>query len=125
MKATRRENTPCEIELRSALFRLGMRYRVHFPVPGTRRRADVAFPRMRIAVFVDGCFWHSCPDHATWPKANEAWWRRKLTANVMRDRDTSRRLEDAGWTVIRFWEHEDMEVAAKSVAKVVREKQRH
>jgi DNA mismatch endonuclease (patch repair protein) len=71
-------------------------------------------------VFVDGCFWHACPVHATWPKANGPWWRSKILANVARDRDTDSRLKKAGWKVLRFWEHENSERAARSVARVVR-----
>jgi DNA mismatch endonuclease (patch repair protein) len=89
------------------------------PVPGLRRRADVVFPRERVAVFVDGCFWHGCPEHVTWPAANAAWWRRKIVGNQVRDRDTDRRLRAAGWTVVRVWEHEEPEVSASRVADTV------
>jgi DNA mismatch endonuclease (patch repair protein) len=74
---------------------------------------------LRIAVFVDGCFWHGCPEHGTWPKKNAAWWRTKIKANVARDRDTASRLRRAGWVVLRFWAHEDMTVAARQVAEIV------
>ncbi len=80
-----------------------------------RRRADLVFPRRRVAVYVDGCFWHSCPQHATFPKNNAEWWAAKLAANVQRDRDTDARLQAAGWTVVRVWEHEDPVVAATRV----------
>src|SRR5688572_8156631 len=92
MKATRRRDTSCELALRSIVHRLGLRYRVDLPLPGTRRRGDLVFTTARVAVFVDGCFWHGCPRHATAPKANAAWWREKLDANRRRDRDTVRRL---------------------------------
>ncbi|WP_082164331.1 very short patch repair endonuclease [Mycolicibacterium obuense] len=85
-----------------------------------RRRADIVFTRARIAVFVDGCFWHSCPKHGTSPKANAEWWREKLEMNVKRDRDTDSRLRAAGWTVIRIWEHEDSADAAAKVIAAVR-----
>jgi DNA mismatch endonuclease (patch repair protein) len=90
------------------------------PIKGVRRRADVVFTRSRVAVFVDGCFWHACPIHATWPKANADWWRAKLKANVERDRDTDRRLGDAGWSVVRVWEHESAADAADRVEDAVR-----
>jgi DNA mismatch endonuclease (patch repair protein) len=120
MVATSRRDTPCELALRSALHDLGLRYRVDWLLPGTRRRADLSFVGAKVVVFVDGCFWHACPIHATWPKANGAWWRGKILANVARDRDTDSRLKKAGWKVLRFWEHEDSERAARSVARVVR-----
>jgi len=87
-----------------------------------RRRADLVFGPSQVAVFVDGCFWHSCPEHATVPKSNREWRRQKLAANVARDRDTDARLASAGWTVIRVWEHENMDDAA---ARVVAEVRRH
>jgi DNA mismatch endonuclease (patch repair protein) len=119
MKSTRQRDTHCEVMLRSAIHRLGLRFRVHWHIPGTRRRADVAFPSTKVIVYVDGCFWHMCPQHATLPKANERWWRDKLMRNVERDRDTDAMLEARGWLVLRFWEHEDMIQAATTVAATV------
>lgn len=119
MESTKRRDTPCEIELRSIIHRMGLRFRVEWKIPGTRRRADIAFTATKIAVFVDGCFWHVCPLHGTWPKANGEWWRRKLLGNVQRDRDTDARLEEQGWLVLRFWEHEDMSAAAKTVQRAL------
>jgi DNA mismatch endonuclease (patch repair protein) len=121
MQATPRRDTPCELAIRSAVHRLGLRFRVDWPLPGTRRRADLAFTRTRVAVFVDGCFWHGCPIHGTWPKANAAWWRDKIEKNVERDRNTTRALTDAGWRVLRFWEHDNMASAARRIARTVRE----
>jgi DNA mismatch endonuclease (patch repair protein) len=118
-----RTGTLPELALRVELHRRGLRYRVNyaFPLPGlTRRRCDVAFTRRRVAVFVDGCFWHGCPVHATSPKANQAWWRAKLDGNVTRDQDTDSRLRACGWTVVRIWEHEDALEAADRVEHVVR-----
>ncbi|RST03026.1 very short patch repair endonuclease [Streptomyces sp. WAC07149] len=109
-------DTAQELAVRRLLHAAGMRYRVNYPVPGIRRRSiDIAFTRAKIAVFLDGCFWHGCPDHATQPKANAEWWRVKLAKNMARDNDTSRHLEAAGWTVLRFWEHEDPETVARII----------
>jgi DNA mismatch endonuclease, patch repair protein len=124
MQATRQRDTPCEIGLRVALRKLGLRYRVDWQLPGTRRRADVAFPGIKIAVMVDGCFWHACPIHATWPKKNALWWREKILANQKRDRDTDSCLEEQGWRVLRFWEHELSSDAAKKVFAVVTTRRR-
>lgn len=116
MSRTRQRGTTPELALRSELHRRGLRFRLHRPLEfDHRRKADIVFPREHVAVFVDGCFWHSCPDHATFPKANEAFWARKLAGNVARDRDTDRRLEEAGWLVVRVWEHESAELAADAV----------
>ena len=120
MSAQRRRDTKPEIALRRELHRRGLRYFVdRAPVKGVRRRADLVFPRRKVAVFVDGCFWHSCPQHATFPKNNAQWWTDKLAANVVRDRDTDARLAEQGWTVIRIWEHEDPLVAAVRVQKAL------
>ena len=81
-----------------------------------RRTADIAFTGAKVAVFVDGCFWHQCPEHATKPKTSAEWWANKLARNAERDADTDRRLNEAGWTVIRVWEHEDSATAAERVA---------
>jgi DNA mismatch endonuclease (patch repair protein) len=123
MQRTRRRNTTPELAVRRLLHAHGFRYRVdRAPLPGLRRRADIVFPRERVAVFVDGCFWHSCPIHATRPKANSAWWAAKLAANAERDRDTDRRLEEAGWIVVRAWEHEDAAEVARRVGAAVRKR---
>jgi DNA mismatch endonuclease (patch repair protein) len=119
MRATRQRDTDCELAVRAAVRALGLRYRIDWPLPGTRRRADLAFPGRRVAVLVDGCFWHVCPEHSSWPKANRAWWRAKLLANVARDRDTDARLRASGWIVVRVWEHEDPSDAAGRIARVV------
>ncbi|MDZ7917541.1 MAG: very short patch repair endonuclease [Rhodococcus sp. (in: high G+C Gram-positive bacteria)] len=120
MSAQRRRDTKPEIAIRRELHRRGLRYFVdRAPIKGVRRRADLVFPRRKVAVFVDGCFWHSCPQHATFPKNNAQWWTDKLAANVVRDRDTDARLAEQGWTVIRIWEHEDPLVAAERVQKAL------
>jgi DNA mismatch endonuclease (patch repair protein) len=124
MKATRRRDTPAEIRLRLCLHRLGLRYRVDVkPLRSLKTRADVLFPRARVAVFVDGCFWHSCPDHASVPQTNRDWWIAKLAANRARDERVTRELQDAGWLVLRFWTHEDMDRAAARVKAAVRQRQ--
>lgn len=89
-------------------------------MPGNRRRRiDIAFTRVKVAVFVDGCFWHGCPDHGTRPKANREWWDWKIRRNQERDLDTTKILEAQEWAVVRVWEHEDPEQAAERVAAVV------
>ncbi|WP_323380055.1 very short patch repair endonuclease [Streptomyces alkaliphilus] len=114
-------DTAQEVAVRRLLYGAGYRYRLHRPVPGLpRRKIDISFPGVRVAVFLDGCFWHGCPEHATSPKANSEWWRRKLDGNRARDLETGRVLTEAGWTVLRFWEHEGAEEVAASVAAVVR-----
>ncbi|MGY1842049.1 DNA mismatch endonuclease Vsr [Modestobacter sp. SYSU DS0875] len=122
MSRQRRRDTAPEVALRRLLHRRGLRFRVDWPLPGIpRRRADIAFTRRRIAVFVDGCFWHACPEHRTAPATNAEWWATKLEKNVRRDRDTDEHLTSLGWTVLRYWEHEDPVSAADSVEAAVRE----
>ena len=121
MQAQRRRDTAPELALRRRVHKLGLRYRVdRAPLPGLRRRADLVFGPARTAVFVDGCFWHGCPEHGQLPAANGDWWRAKLAGNRARDRDTDRRLDEAGWLALRIWEHEDPEEAARRVVEVVR-----
>ena len=121
MQRQARRDTKPEMALRHELHRLGLRYRVdRAVVPGVRRRADVIFTRARLAIFVDGCFWHGCPKHGTRPKANAEWWDSKLQANVARDRDTDARLIAAGWKVVRLWEHEDMRASALKIRSLIR-----
>ncbi|MCJ0894138.1 very short patch repair endonuclease [Rhodococcus sp. ARC_M5] len=114
-KQKRRDTKP-EVALRRALHRRGLRYFVdRAPLKGMRRRADLVFPKRKVAVYVDGCFWHSCPVHATKPRNNAQWWADKLAANVARDRDTDEKLLAEGWRVVRIWEHEDPAIAADRV----------
>lgn len=120
MQSNRGRDTLPELAVRQRLHRAGLRYRVDFAPLGGRRRADIAFTRKRIAVFVDGCFWHGCPNHATKPKVNSDYWLPKLQRNIERDRETDVQLSDAGWTVLRFWEHEDPEAVAAAIVNVVR-----
>ena len=124
-RQARRDTSP-ELALRSALHRRGLRFQVHRrPLPLVRREADLVFPRPRVAVFVDGCFWHSCPQHESAPRTNEDWWRRKLAENRARDQDTDRRLREAGWLPVRVWEHEAVEEAARRVQDLVRSRLPH
>ena len=122
MQNTPTRDTPGEAALRKALHRRGLRYRVDFaPIHGSRRRPDIVFTRAKVAVFVDGCFWHSCPTHGSKPKHNALWWSKKLARTVARDRETDEMLGNQGWTVVRVWEHEEPEVAASAIALLVRQ----
>ena len=120
MVSQRRRDTGPEILIRRMLFAQGFRYRVDAALPGMRRRADLLFRTARVAVFVDGCFWHGCPEHGTRPKSNASWWAEKIDRNMQRDRDTDRRLVADGWVVVRVWEHEAPDAAARKVAEVIR-----
>jgi DNA mismatch endonuclease (patch repair protein) len=123
MARVRQRGTDVEIELRRALHALGLRYRLHVPLSRSPRRvADIVFIGARVAVFVDGCFWHGCPLHATWPKKNAEFWRAKIEANRARDADTTRRLRELGWEVIRVWSHEDPVEAARLIYDRVQER---
>ncbi|MFF1765232.1 very short patch repair endonuclease [Streptomyces sp. NPDC058249] len=109
-------DTAPEVAVRRLLHASGLRYRVNVPVPGVPRRTiDIVFGKAKIAIFLDGCFWHGCPEHATQPKANAEWWRAKLDKNMARDRETTEHLTAAGWTVLRFWEHESAEAVARRI----------
>ena len=118
MVANRRRDTAIEVAVRRRLHRAGLRYRVDYaPDPAQRRRrADIVFPRLRIAVYIDGCFWHGCPQHYTPPRANSEYWHPKIARNKARDVETTDRLRSLGWTVLRHWEHEGAEVIADAVA---------
>lgn len=121
MSRQRTRDTEPEMLLRRELHRRGLRYRVDAALPGLpRRRADILFTRARVAVFVDGCFWHGCPEHKTSPASNGEWWAAKLAGNVARDRETDDHLCSLGWTVLRIWEHEDIEHAATDIERAVR-----
>lgn len=121
MSRQRTRDTEPEMLLRRELHRRGLRYRVDASLPGfPRRRADILFTRARIAVFVDGCFWHGCPEHKTAPATNGAWWAAKLARNIERDRETDAHLRSLGWTVLRVWEHEDITHAATDIEAIVR-----
>lgn len=117
MQGNRGRDTRPELALRRALHARGARYFVNRrPLPSFRRTADLLFPRKKVAVFVDGCFWHGCPIHHTVSKTNAAYWRDKVSRNIARDQETDEVLRREGWTVVRLWEHEPLEEA---VAKVL------
>lgn len=123
MRGNRARDTRPELALRAALRAHGLGYRVDTrPVPDIRRRADVVFVRPRVAVFCDGCYWHGCPDHYRPSRKNEEFWTAKIAGNQDRDRETDRLLSEAGWHVIRVWEHEDPNVAAGRIAQVVKKR---
>lgn len=119
MRANRRRDTRPEVALRSLLHRHGLRFRCDLSVQTTHRRVrvDVAFTKQRLAVFVDGCFWHCCPAHGQLPKSNSDYWHPKLARNVARDRDVDAALCAAGWTVMRFWEHTPASDAAATIER--------
>jgi DNA mismatch endonuclease, patch repair protein len=125
MQSVKRRDTRPELRLRSALHGRGLRFFVdRSPLSGTRKRADIVFPTKRVAVFVDGCFWHGCPLHGTWPKNNADWWRDKIESNQRRDRETDEQLECAGWQVVRIWEHEGDEAVDRVVMALLTAEQR-
>ncbi|MCA2357762.1 very short patch repair endonuclease [Mycobacterium intracellulare] len=120
MQANKGRDTNPELALRSAVHSLGLRYRVSTPpLKGLRRTADLVFRKARVAVFLDGCFWHGCPQHHTVATTNAGFWADKVRRNQERDRDTDRRLTEAGWLAVRIWEHEDPRQAALKVRGVV------
>ena len=122
MRGNKKRDTLPEILVRSALHRLGLRFRKDYairPEGGKLTRVDVAFPRQRVAVFVDGCFWHRCPVHGNEPRSNSGYWGPKLERNVERDREVDERLHLSGWSVVRIWEHENPERAAERVQAVI------
>lgn len=121
MQANRSRDTKPELEVRRALHRLGLRYRVAIaPEPSLRRSADIVFTRARVAVFIDGCFWHGCPEHGRSNfNHNAEYWPAKIAGNVARDADTTEQLRQAGWLVLRFWEHEDAARVVEGVRAAV------
>lgn len=115
--ANHRRDTRAEIEIRRRLHSSGARYRVDYAPDrkDRRRRADIVFTRAMIVVYVDGCFWHGCPIHYIEPKTNVGYWRPKIARNIARDAATTRSLESQGWTVLRYWEHEDPDTVAEDI----------
>lgn len=120
MRGNRAKNTRPELALRAAIREHGLRYRVDIrPVSAIPRRADIVFLGPKVAVFCDGCYWHGCPDHYRPARTNGNFWNAKITGNRARDQETDRLLFDAGWHVIRIWEHEDARLAADRIAEAV------
>lgn len=121
MRANRRRDTKPELRIRRALHAQGYRYRVDYPivVGNVRVRPDLVFTRQRVAVFVDGCFFHSCPEHGNQPRVNVGYWRPKLARNVQRDQLVTAALKSDGWSVVRVWEHEDAALAAAGIAEII------
>lgn len=121
MLANRSRDTSPELALLRALRRRGLRPKTHvrLDVPQGHVTTDMVLTRSRVAIFVDGCFWHACPRHATWPTRNGQWWRAKLLANVARDIRQRQALRRTGWSVLRFWGHDDPNVAAQRVGRAV------
>jgi len=120
MSRIRGRDTGPELALRRALWARGVRYRVNHSIPG---RPDIAFPKQRLAVFVDGCFWHGCPEHAVKPKRNARFWEEKLARNIRRDAKVNIELKQAGWAVLRFWEHQvecNVETCVEKVMSTLR-----
>lgn len=117
MSQIRGRDTGPELTIRRALWQLGYRYRLHSPVRG---KPDIVFPRERIVIFIDGCFWHRCPLHYQAPAANAHMWEKKISGNVARDRAVDRQLADEGWKVLRIWEHEVENQPVKVVRQITR-----
>jgi DNA mismatch endonuclease (patch repair protein) len=121
MLGNRGRNTKPELLVRRLLHGAGLRYRVDIsPVPNLKRKADIVFSRLKIAVFIDGCFWHGCPDHYALPKTNTVYWTRKIGGNSRRDAETTTQLRSAGWTVLRFWSHQPAGSVAQEILTAVR-----
>lgn len=120
MRSNTRRDTKPERALRSALFKLGLRYRIDSrPLPHVNRRADIVFRPVKVAIFMHGCFWHGCPDHCVLPTRNAAFWTDKIQRNKQRDRETLQFLEQAEWIAVTVWEHDDLEAAASEIAQLV------
>ena len=125
MQAAKPRDTAPEKALRSELHKRGLRYRIDVkPIKELNRRADIVFRSAKVAIFVDGCFWHGCPIHGTQAKANAKFWKNKIKQNQIRDEDTSKRLKKAGWRVIRVWEHENPEKVSEKIYNIIMKRKR-
>jgi DNA mismatch endonuclease (patch repair protein) len=123
MSRIRGRDTKPEVRLRKALWRIGLRYRKSAKLPG---RPDITFINARTVVFVDGCFWHGCPQHMTWPKSNREFWSNKISGNIARDQKVNNLLSEQGWKVIRVWEHElegDFDACIKRITSALAKQQ--
>lgn len=118
MVANRRRDTAIEVAVRRRLHKAGLRYRVDYAPDSVqrRRRADIVFPKLKIAVYIDGCFWHGCPEHYTPPRSNTEYWHPKIARNRARDAETIDSLRELGWTALRYWEHEGAATIADAIA---------
>jgi len=119
MSRIRGKDTGPELMLRHALWHQGLRYRVNNSVTG---HPDIVFKKYRVAIFVDGCFWHGCPIHATWPKSNSEFWRNKILRNIKRDYEVTKLLKKEGWNVLRYWEHEiksDLDLVVNNIKETL------
>lgn len=122
MQATRQRDTDCEMLVRRALWARGLRYRVNLRISKSiTSRPDIVFSRARVALFINGCYWHACPLHGTVPKTNSQWWSEKFEANRARDQRADATLRSEGWTVIRAWEHEEPNAVANTVAAALQQ----
>ncbi|MFD4420862.1 very short patch repair endonuclease [Agromyces sp. NPDC058484] len=123
MQGNRSRDSKAEIAVRRLVHARGLRYRVDArPEADLRRTADLLFTRVRVAVFIDGCFWHGCPEHFSMPATNLDYWSTKIGRNQARDLETTSRLEARGWLVLRFWEHETPSTVAERIARIVQER---
>ncbi|MEW1635763.1 very short patch repair endonuclease [Streptomyces sp. NPDC093801] len=123
MQAIRSRDTKPERVIRQLVHSQGLRYRVAArPLPDLRRTADLVFRPAKVAVFIDGCYWHGCPEHYVPPRTNPGYWSDKVARNMARDRDTDQQLERAGWLVLRFWEHERSDVCAATIVSTVQDR---
>jgi len=123
MKAAKPRNTAAEEDLRRELRKLKLSFRNNKKlIPDVNRTVDIVFTKFKVAVLVDGCFWHGCPKHRTWPKENAEFWKKKIETNIERDKNTNTLLRKNGWEVIRIWEHESPEKAAQKISKTIQER---
>ncbi len=118
MSRIKSKNTKPEIQLRKEIWKRGIRYRINYPIFG---KPDLAFPNRKLAVFVDGCFWHKCPIHQRLPNTNKSYWQAKIEKNWTRDRVQEKKLKKKGWKILRFWEHDIKSNTNKCTEKIIKE----
>lgn len=123
MQGNRSRDTSPELQVRRYLHGVGLRYRIHTrPIKDWNRRADIVFPKAKIALLVNGCFWHGCPKHYKEPKTNSSYWSQKIARNVERDAETLKRFKSEGWMVIVLWEHEDLLLKTEKAITQIRKR---